>query len=247
LPRRSFIEIDGERTKEISFVPDKRSPNLQYEEEKHEGPERTRLADVFVHLPRKIVAKRFDNVVKPGAGFADSGRVGPIRWHYESALLPQGVTVTMTSLWPLEFRVDLPATALGSAGAGIKIGCVYWEAAGFAFDGEVSPLEVYFKMGLDSANGELYFQSRLGNVVAHDFQFHHWPNIKFPLDQIADFVLARVAELLMSSKSGDLLSVTRFSFVEYKLVSQFGSMLNVMAAEESASGQAVSIGVTFQK
>ena len=245
--KENFVEVDGKRTTEISFLPDKHAPDLHYQANEHEEPEQTQSADVFVHLPRKIVEKRFDNVVKPGAGFADSGRVGPIRWHYESALLPQGVTVTMTSLWPLEFRVDLPATALGSAGAGIKVGCVYWEAAGFAFDGEVSPLEVYFKLGLDSANGELYFQSRLGNVVAHDFQFHHWPDIKFPLNQIADFVLARVAEFLMSSKSGELLSATRFSFVEYKLVSQFGRMLNTMASEESANKEAVSVGVTFKK
>lgn len=203
-------------------------------------------ADLFVHLPKKFVENRFDGVTKPGAGYADSGYVGPIYWHYETALLAQGLTLSLTNLWPLEFLLEIPCKALGGCGAGIKIGCIYYEAAGVTYNGEISPFEIYFALGQDVNAGELYFQSKLGSVVGHDFNFHHWPLVgEFPVDQIADFILAQVAQAVATSKSSEILNVTRFTLVDLGLVAAFGQMRNGMAGAKSASGESVTIGIGF--
>jgi hypothetical protein len=212
------------------------------------GPERPRLpdADVFVHLPKVFVEKRFDGVTKPAAGFNDDGHFGPIYWHYESAIIVQPpLRLSLTGLWPLEFKIELPSKGVGVAGAGVKIGCVYFEATGLAFNGDIDPLEIFFRIGQDTGRGELFFESRFGAVSAHGFQFHHWPVSKFPIDQIADFILARVTEMLLAAKVGEILDVTRFSLVDYSLLRGFGKMLTGMAAETSPA--AVTVGVAFQK
>jgi hypothetical protein len=207
------------------------------------------FADVFVHVPKVLVEKRFDGIVKPTAGFVDEGKVGPIRWHYEAAAaMKNNLKLTMTSLWPLEFMLEIPLKAFGVAGAGIKIGCVYYEAVGAAFDGDVDPFELFFKLRLDFQRAELVFESRFGQVKAKNFQFHHWPNkLDFPMDAVADFVLARVAEFFISSKSRELISVSRFALIEYEVVRGFGPMVNAIAARQSAARDAVTVGVMFQK
>jgi hypothetical protein len=187
-------------------------------------------ADIFVHLPTTFVKQRFDGVVKPAAGFADQGNIGPIHWHYESAIAVEGVEISLQNVFPLELKLSVPSKAFGSAGAGIKIGCIYYEAAGLAFDGRIDPLDIWFRVGLDVSRGELYFESRLGAVSAHDFQFHHWPNFRFPFDEVADFVLARVAEVLINGKAGDVLALTRFKLVDFQLFKRFGRMQQTIAS-----------------
>jgi hypothetical protein len=153
----------------------------------------------------------------------------------------------MTALWPLEFRLDIPSGGVGVAGAGVKLGCVYYEAAGFAFNGTINPLEIFVKIGLDIRRKEIYFESRFGDVYAHDFQFHHWPQIRFPLDQVADFMLARVTEMLITGQTGRLLNATRFSLTDFGLFRGFGRMVSRMAVEQSRAKTSVTVGVTFEK
>lgn len=227
----------------VSGELDPNDPNGRYPRER-DTPHLSN-ADVFVHLPKTFVEKRFDGVAKPATGFNDDGRLGPIYWHYESAIVVQGVKLSMTSLWPLEFKLELPSIGTGVAGAGVKIGCIYYEAMGLAFNGRIDPLEIFFRVGQDTHTSELFFESRYGRVKAHGFQFHHWPNIKFPMDQVADFILARVVEMLISAKAGDVLNVSRFTLIDYAMLRGFGRMLNGMAAQKSST--AVTVGVAFQK
>lgn len=220
-------------------------PNAVYSMEP-ENIDKIMSADVFVHLPEEFVNHRFDGVTKPAAGFNDDGHIGPIYWHYESAIIVQTLLISLVSVWPLEFKIEVPSKGVGVAGAGVKIGCVYWEAAGAAFNGEIDPLEILFRINLDTKRSELYFESRFGNVKAHDFQFHHWPaKLDFPLDEVADFVLARVVEILINGKVGELLNVTRFSLVDFSLVRGFGPMKPVMAAKSSPG--AATVGVSFRR
>lgn len=210
-----------------------------------EQPE-LKIADVFVHLPKVFVELRFQDITKPAAGFFDDGYYNAIYWHYEASIISKGkLTISMTNLWPLEFKLDVPSRAVGLAGAGIKEGCIYIEAGGFAFRGEIDPLEFYFRLGQDTFSSELYFESKFGIIDPHDFEFTHWPIEEFPISAVTNFILGRAAEYIVKEKSGELLNVTRFSLVEYGLLKNFGQMLPGMAAEKS--NDTVTVGVSFQK
>lgn len=238
------VRNDGARVLDGRLSPE--DPNASYPEPP-DSPEVPQLAsaDVFTYLPRTFVQKRFDGIAKPATGLNDDGYVGPIYWHYESGILVTSINLKMTSLWPLEFKLELPSKGFGVAGAGVKVGCVYYEAAGVAFNGEIDPFEFFFRLGQDVNAAELYFESRFGQVIAHDYQFHHWPPADFPIDQIVDFILARVTEMQMSGKSHSVLNVTRFALIKYDALRGFGSMQPGMAAEKSSD--AVTIGVVFKK
>jgi hypothetical protein len=204
--------------------------------------------DVFVYLPRVFVEHRFDGIIKPSATFSDAGSVGPIFWHYEGAIAPAPhaqLQISLEHFWPLEFKISLPLQAFGSAGAGVKIGCITYEAAGFAFNGLIDTFEVYFKAGLDILQEEIYFESRLGNIHSKPFQFNHWPQIEFPLDQIADLLLGYAAQALINGQAGRTLNVTRFSLVGFGLFRGFGQMVNALAA--AGDRDRVTVGAVFHK
>jgi hypothetical protein len=208
--------------------------------------ERSDMGDVFVYLPRLFMEHRFDGVIKPSVTFSDRGSVGPIFWHYEASLPPAAggqLRITLEQVWPTEFKISLPLAPFGSAGAGIQIGCVKFEVAGIHFDGRIDPFEVLFMIGLDVSRLELYFESKLGRVEGHDFNFHHFPEMGFPLDQIADFLLGRVAEKVVNAQAGSTLNVTRFSLADFGLFRGFGSLRDHMAAVGDSSR--TTVGVKF--
>jgi len=229
-------------------VPDN-SPESSYPPGFTSG-EKSNDADLFVYLPRVFMEHRLDGVAKPSVTFADEGSIGPIQWHYESAISPAhnaSLVISLVQIWPTEFKVSLPLAVFGAAAAGVKIGCVYIEAASVGFDGVIDPFEAYFKIGLDVSRSEIYFESKLGSVVAHDFQFRHSPPLGFPLDQIVDFIFARVAETIINHQAGTILNVTRFSLAEFGLFRGFGHMRDLLAAVGEADGSSATVGVTFVK
>jgi len=104
---------------------------------------------------------------------------------------------------------------------------------------------VYFRIGLDVANADLYFESRLGNVQSTGFSFDHFPSLGFPIDQIADYILGAVADMVVNSQALAILNVTRFSVADFDLFKGFGPMKNLLAAHPDPV--ATTYGVIFEK
>jgi hypothetical protein len=226
------------------------SPESSYPKDLQRPGENTNLGDLFVHLPQVFMQHRFDGVAKPSVTISDNGSVGPIQWQYQTAIAPANnasLVITLVNIWPTEFKISLPLQAFGSASAGVKIGCIYIEAASVGFDGSFDPFEVYFTIGLDTAREDLYFESRLGSVVAHNFRFRHSPPVGFPLDQIIDLIFGHVAESVVNGQAGAILNVTRFSLAQFGLFRGFGPMSNVLSAFSEPDKSSVTLGVTFTK
>ncbi len=209
--------------------------------------EPTASGDLFVHLPKPFIEKRFDGVVKPAATAADSGHFGPISWDWVATISVETFTATMVQPWPPLMLISAPSIASGVAGAGVKIGCIYVNVAGVAFKGKINPLEIYFQLGVDPINAEIYFKSRLGRVQGHDFEFIHSPALGFPIDQIADKLLAEATKELMRSQAGKILKVSRFSLVNFHQVRGFGAMRPLLAAHQGAGGNSLTLGAVFVK
>lgn len=229
---------------------DPTSRSLQYEHENEiEGMERISTSDLFLFTPAKLLQFNF-SVVKPSITASDSGRKGPIYWRYSVTNALKSISLNLNRLWPLEFKLDLPSEVTGQAGAGVKIGCIRYEAIGAMFDGIIEPFEVFFFIYFDWKRKEIVFESKLGKVKAKNFSFRTFPRMDFPLSEILDFILARVAEFIIKDKSNDMLNVTRISIANFGILQDVGLLRNVMSGYSDkmsgGSGDDVTIGVEFK-
>ncbi len=210
---------------------------------------RSETGDLFIHLPVVFMEHRFDGVIKPSVTFSDEGG-SFIHWHYEAAVAPANagdVRVSLEKIWPTEFKVSIMLNCFGSAGAGVKIACVYFEALGAEFQGNIRPFEVTFQINFDFSQFDLYFESKLVTINAQNFHFQHWPHaFKFPIDAVADVILGFVAEAIGKDQAGRVLSVTRFSLANLSLLRGFGPLQNALAAVSDADGTST-IGLSFTK
>jgi hypothetical protein len=199
-------------------------------------------------FPRKLLEEQFTEVTKPSASFTDEGVIGPVRWHYECSAAPRKVTVSLDTILPLQFIVDVPSQVFGVAGAGMKVKCIYVEAGSLGFTGEIDKLEVYFRFGLNIKTGELLFQSKLGVVKAKKFSFHHSPTANtWPVDFIADFLLSRAAEIVVMRQAGALLNRTRIPLVRFSAIQGFGRLSPVISITGDTTLDSVTVGVTFTR
>jgi hypothetical protein len=212
--------------------------------------EQAEFGDLFIHLPIVFLEHRFDGIVKPSVTFSDDGIVAIIEWHYDSSIAPSPhgtLQISLQAIWPTQFKVSCPLVAFGTAGAGCQIACIRYDAVGFQFRGEIDPFEVYFQIGLDAPNEDLYFESRLGNVNTQNFSFDSFPRPYFPIDQILNLILTAVETAAVRNQSGSILNVTRFSVANFGLLKGFGSMIPNLAAASDNPISATTFGVTFTK
>lgn len=211
------------------------------------NPERVRNADLFIHLPTVFMQHRFDGIVKPSITFSDEGTIAIIRWHYEASVSPRPkstLQISLTQVWPTEFKISCPLLVFGDAGAGVKIACVYVEPLAVYIEGPIDPFEVYFRIGFDPNAGDLYFESHRGDVNPQ-LTFRNFPPLGFPIDQIADFILGEVADVIVVDQATKFLNTSRFSLATFDLFKGFGPMSNVLATlPEQAS---TTYGVVFRK
>ncbi|MBY8977402.1 hypothetical protein KHP62_16430 [Rhodobacteraceae bacterium NNCM2] len=149
----------------------------------------------------------------------------------------------LNQVWPIEFYLEVPLIAHGQAGAGVKIGCVRYEAFGAMFDGKVNPLTIAFKFSFDYSRRMLFFNSRVHEIKAKNFSFRTFPRMEFPLSEVVDYVLARVSESLVVSQATKILRKTRIPIADFSILEETGELINNFAGT-SDPDENVTVGVS---
>lgn len=228
------------RTKEDVFVNvgvDDDSPSNQYPPGPP-VPEKLHQGDVFLFTPITLIQQNFNGVVKPSITASDTGSFGPIYWRYSltAALKQQGFSLKVFPTWPIRFTIDAPVDVTAQCGAGIKIGCVRYEAAGAMADGSVDPLQIEFRINLDVPRLELVFESRIADIQGKDFSFRTFPEAEFPVSQILDFLLARIAEAAITGQAGRILNTTRIPLARFGVLKRVADLVNGLAGVSDGAG-----------
>jgi len=206
--------------------------------------EKISTGDIFLFTPINLLRVNFD-VVKPSVTASDNGSFGPVYWHYSVTAAVKSINLDLTSSWPIEFKLSLPTEVTGQAGAGIKIGCIRYEALGAMFDGQVDPFDISFKIYLDWGSKQIVFISKIENIKGHDFHFRTFPDLSFPISNIIDSILAKASENVITEQAGKILNVTRIPIANLDLVNRFATLVNALAGESDGLGN-VTMGVKFQ-
>lgn len=228
------------RTEEDVFVNvsvDDDSPSNQYPPGPP-VPEKLHQGDVFLFTPITLLQQNFNGVVKPSITASDTGSFGPIYWRYSltAALKQQGFSLKVFPTWPIRFTIDAPVDVTAQCGAGIKIGCVRYEAAGAMADGSVDPLQIEFRINLDVPRLELVFESRIADIQGKDFSFRTFPEAEFPVSQILDFLLARIAEVAITGQAGRILNTTRIPLARFGVLKRVADLVNGLAGVSDGAG-----------
>jgi hypothetical protein len=226
----------------IETTVDENSPTLHYPVE--DNFERILIGDIFLFTPINLLRINFD-VVKPSVTASNSGSFGPVYWRYSLTAAVNKIELNLINLWPIEFRLSLPTEVTGQAGAGIKIGCIRYEALGAMFDGQVSPFDINFKIYLDWASRQIVFISKIENIKGHDFHFRTFPDLSFPISNIVDVILAKASENVISEQAGRMLNVTRIPIANLDIINRFAEIIpNALAGSSDDLGN-VTMGVKF--
>jgi hypothetical protein len=222
---------------------DETSPTLHYPVENN--TERISTGDIFLFTPIDLLRVNFD-IVKPSVTASDTDNFGPIYWRYSVNAAVKSIALNLVNIWPIEFRLSLPTEVTGQAGAGIKIGCIRYEAAGAMFDGEVDPFDINFKIYLDWASRQIVFISKIENIKGRNFSFRTFPSLEFPISEIIDFILGRASEYVITEQAGKILNVTRIPIANLDIINKFAEIIpNALAGETDAIGN-VTMGVKFK-
>ncbi len=221
---------------------DENSSTLHYPVENN--VEKITTADIFLFTPIDLLRVNFD-IVKPSVTASDSGGFGPVYWRYSLTAAVRNIELDLINTWPIEFRLSLPTEVTGQAGAGIKIGCIRYEALGAMFDGQVDPFDINFKIYLDWESKQIVFISKIENIKGHDFNFRTFPDLSFPINTIVDFILARASENVITEQAGKVLNVTRIPIANLDLMNKFATLVNALAGESDGVGN-VTMGVKFK-
>lgn len=203
--------------------------------------------DLFVYIPSVSYKIPFESVVKPAVNFRDRGSIGPIywRWSASAALKSLGISINSVNGDP-SIILSAPNYVEGQAGAGVKIGCIRYEAAGAMCDGEVDPLDIEFTISIDLKVPAIIFVSRIKNAVGKNFSFRTFPKMDFPLSEILDFLLARIAETLITSQTGKFLNTTRITLADFSIFRDISGVANNLAYHQDNDGN-LTAGVLFKK
>ncbi|MBB6329626.1 hypothetical protein HNP24_000576 [Chryseobacterium sediminis] len=221
---------------------DQSSQTLHYPVE--DNIEKTETGDIFLFTPINLLRVNFD-VVKPSVTASDSGSFGPVYWHYSLTAAVKSLNLELSSSWPIEFKLSLPTEVTGQAGAGIKIGCIRYEALGAMFDGQVDPFDISFKIYLDWGSKQIVFISKIEEIKGHDFNFRTFPDLSFPISNIVDSILAKASENVITEQAGKILNVTRIPIANLDLINRFATLDNTLAGASDGLGN-VTMGVKFK-
>ena len=219
----------------IKVIVNKDSPARFYRSDNHRGSEfnsernsEFKLEDghVFLYTPIQLLSTNFDGVVKPAVRISNSDSWGPFyyRWEITPGLKDQ-FSVSLDKEWPITFKIKAPLEVSGQAGAGIKIASVRHEAIGMMFDGKVDPFEIGFRIMLDWPRREILFESKVEDILAHDFHFTTSP-LDFPLDKIFDVILTEVAKTIVNMQAGKILKATRIPIANLQLLEEVAKPFN---------------------
>lgn len=216
------------------------SPSSNYPVE--HNTERISTGDVFLFTPIELLKVNFD-IVKPSVTASDSDNFGPIYWRYSVTAAVKSIALNLIRNWPIEFRLSIPTEVTGQAGAGVKIGCIRYEAAGAMFDGEVEPFDVSFKIDLDWESMQVIFLSKIENIKGKNFSFRTFPKLDFPISEIIDFILGRAAEYVITEQADKILNVTRIPIANLNILNKFAKIRQKHLAGETDGDGNVTIGV----
>ncbi len=206
------------------------------------NPENISTGDVFLFTPIELLRVNF-NEVKPALTVSESDNFGPIYWRYSVTASVKSIGLNLINNWPIEFRLSIPTEVTGQAGAGIKIGCIRYEALGAMFDGKVKPFDINFKIHLDWQSMQIVFISKIENIKGINFSFRTFPSLEFPISEILDFILARAAEYLITNQADKMLNVTRIPIANLGILEKFAKIRqNSLAGATDAIGN-VTMGV----
>ncbi len=212
------------------------SPSNQYPPGHHAEPERLNSGDVFLFTPLLLLEQNFNGIIKPSITASDTGFFGPIYWRYSLTAATQKVLLNVFPTWPIRFTIDAPVDVTAQCGAGIKIGCIRYEAAGAMADGEVNPLQIEFRINLDVPRLELVFESRISDIQGKNFSFKTFPKAEFPVSEILDFLLARIAEVAITGQAGRILNTTRIPLAQFGVLTRIAPLIGGLAGISDENG-----------
>jgi hypothetical protein len=232
-------------TVEVGIDPTSNTTQYPIRNNEGSGPERIRTADVFLFTPIQLLEVNFKQV-KPSVTASDKGKVGPVRWRYSVTAALTSFHLKLIDPWPIEFEMSLPFEITGQAAAGVKIGCINYEAVGAMFHGDVDPFKIRFKIELDWRSRQIVFVSKIHDIKAHGFQFSTFPQMDFPLTQILDYILARAAEFVVSKQADRILNITRIPIADLRIMEKIAEIVpNALAGETDTKGNAT-MGLKFK-
>ena len=253
----SFASADGKKYK-IGEVPkeaseifvsskvDDISESTEYPPGTENNYENTSEAHVFLFTPLELLRFNFEEV-RPAINKSESGYFGPIHWRYSVTAALKRMNLSLENIWPIEFKLSLPNDVTGQAGAGIKIGCIRYEAFGAMFDGEIDPFDINFKIHLDWARKQIVFVSKISSVNAKNFRFRTFPRADFPLSEILDLILALATEYVIEDEAESMLNVTRIPIAKLDLLEKVAELMpNTLGGVTDTAGNAT-MGVKFKR
>jgi hypothetical protein len=185
----------------------------------------------------------FDGALKPAVNTNDRRRHGPFFTHYSlTAALDGPLTLDLVRLWPIVFQLRTSLFTAGQAGAGIKIGSIWYEAIGARFTGRVN-LGVEFSISYDPRRRDIVFVSRVHEANAYDFFFQN--SLPWPLSGVANWILERAVEKLLPTLARQAVSVTRIPIAELGLLADVADLLPGLAGHSDTSTGNATFGVAL--
>lgn len=199
--------------------------------------EQSDLGHIFLFTPVNLLRVNFDGALKPAVNTNDRRRHGPFFTHYSlTAALDGNLSLDLDTLWPIVFQLRTTLFTAGQAGAGIKIGSVWYEAIGARFTGRVD-LGVQFSISYDQRRRDIVFVSRVNEANAYDFFFQN--SLPWPLSAVANWILERVVEKLLPTLARRAVSVTRIPIAELGLLADVADLLPGLAGHaDNGTGNA---------
>ncbi|SMR82692.1 hypothetical protein SAMN04488030_3053 [Aliiroseovarius halocynthiae] len=201
------------------------------------------LGHVFLFTPVNLLRVNFDGALKPAVNTNDRRRHGPFFTHYSlTAALDGPLTLDLVRLWPIVFQLRTSLFTAGQAGAGIKIGSIWYEAIGARFTGRVN-LGVEFSISYDPRRKDIVFVSRVNEANAYDFFFAN--SLPWPLSSVANWILERVVEKLLPTLARRAVSVSRIPIAELGLLAEVADLLPGLAGHSDTSTGNATFGVAL--
>jgi len=183
----------------------------------------TETGHIFLFTPVNLLRVNFDGALKPAVNTNDRRRHGPFFTHYSlTAALNGPLTLDRVTSWPIVFQLCTSLFTAGQAGAGIKIGSIWYEAIGARFTGRVD-LGVQFSISYDPRRRDIVFVSRVNKANAYDFVFQN--SLPWPLSSVANWILERVVEKLIPTLARRAVSSTRIPIAELGLLADVADLL----------------------
>lgn len=176
-------------------------------------------------LPRQQLVDYSFGRVKPSLTLSDSGTEFLISWQYAvtSALKGIGIGLGMNGN-RARVTMDAPIEVIAVAGAGITLGCIRKEILGVQAIGVVDPLRVVAEASLNAGTGEVVIQAWLDGATNVDVDWKS-PNIPFPIDRLADFILDRIVHDKVTELVGRNVDVLRLQVSELANILAVGRLV----------------------